>query len=299
MMSYHVPVLLSESVEGLKIRKEGTYVDLTFGGGGHSKEILKHLTKGRLIAFDQDSDALKNAEGLTKLTVYQSNFRFFHNFLKLEKLEYVDGIIADLGISAYHFENSERGFSFRFDSVLDMRMNQLAEISAVEVLNDYDEENLNRIFKEFGELQNFRNVTRSVLNYRRSKRIEKVKDLLEAIDKNIPISLENKYLAKLFQAIRIEVNSEIEVLKEMLEKATEALSPGGRLVIISYHSLEDRLVKNYFRTGNFTGTINQDLYGNIIAPLIPVNRKAIVPSADELKINNRSRSAKLRIAEKL
>ncbi|MFH2142505.1 MAG: 16S rRNA (cytosine(1402)-N(4))-methyltransferase RsmH [Bacteroidota bacterium] len=297
-MDYHVPVLLEESIEGLNIKESGIYLDLTYGGGGHSREILKYLKSGRLIAFDQDSDAAGNVLDDEKLTFYQSNFRFFHNFLKFEKVETVDGILVDLGISSYHIEKKERGFSFRFDSNIDMRMNQNSSVSAVNILNEYDFENLNRIFFTYGELYNYKMITNSIINFRKTQKITTTNHLLRAISTNVPKNQEHKFLARIFQAIRIEVNEEIEVLKEMLLKTTEILAQGGRLVVISYHSLEDRIVKNFFKSGNFSGELIKDVYGNCITPFNLISRKAITPGQKELARNNKSRSAKLRIAEK-
>lgn len=298
-MAYHVPVLLRESIDGLDIKPNGIYVDLTFGGGGHSTEILKHLSKGKLYAFDQDEEALANAIDDKRFTLIRSNFRFFRNFLKYHKIDTVDGILADLGVSSHHFDSPERGFSFRFEGPLDMRMNQKQKISAKTVVNSYCPEDLAKVFTLYGELPNAKRLANAICQSREGKTIDTVEQLYELLKPMFPFKTENKMLAQVFQAIRIEVNQEMEVLKQMLVNATKCLKKDGRLVVISYHSLEDRLVKNYFRSGNFEGDLDKDFYGNVTSPYEQVNRKVIVPSDEELKINSRARSAKLRIGKKL
>jgi 16S rRNA (cytosine1402-N4)-methyltransferase len=297
-MEYHQPVLLNESVNGLDIKPDGIYVDATFGGGGHAREILGRLKKGRLIGFDQDEDAAANVIDDKRFTFVKHNFRFLRNFLKYYEISSIDGLIADLGVSSHHFDTPHRGFSFRFDANLDMRMNTRADISAQEILNSYDHGQLAHIFREYGEIDNAGTIARKILDARSKKPLVEIRDLLDAITECLPRKNENQYLAKIFQALRIEVNQEIDFLKEMLLQASDMLKPEGRLVIISYHSLEDRMVKNYMKSGNFTGEIDTDMYGNIKRPLDPVNRKVIVPDADELNTNSRARSAKLRIAVK-
>jgi 16S rRNA (cytosine1402-N4)-methyltransferase len=296
---YHNPVLLKECILGLNIIPKGIYVDVTFGGGGHSREIIKQIPEGKLIAFDHDNDALNNAIDNTHFTLVNSNFQFLKNFLRLHNSSKVNGILADLGVSSHQFDVPERGFSTRFDAPLDMRMNQNQSISAEEIVNSYDEDELNRIFRNYGEIKNFRCFTKAILASRDNNPIRTTNDLIKSITKCYPKHKENKFLAQVFQAIRIEVNEEILTLKSMLEQARDSLLPGGRLVVISYHSLEDRLVKNFIRSGNFEGTIKKDFYGNPLVDFKPITRKPIVPNEDEIKLNNRARSAKLRIAEKI
>ena len=298
-MAYHVPVLLHESIEGLDIKPNGTYVDLTFGGGGHSAEILKHLKKGKLYAFDQDEEALKNAIDDKRFTLIRSNFKYFRNFLRYHGIRQVDGILADLGVSSHHFDSPERGFSFRFEGPLDMRMNQKSKKSAKHVVNEYAAEDLARVFTLYGELQNAKRLANAICQSRSGKQIETVEQLYELLKPMFPFNQQNKMLAQVFQAIRIEVNQEMFVLEQMLINATKCLKKDGRLVIIAYHSLEDRLVKNYMRSGNFEGDVEKDFYGNVSSPYEAVNRKVIVPSDEEIKINSRARSAKLRIGKKL
>lgn len=298
-MEYHTPVLLNESIEGLDINPNGVYVDLTFGGGGHSREILKKLKRGKLIAFDQDEDAEKNAIKNKKFQFIRSNFRFFYNFLRYENIGLVDGVLADLGISSHHIEDENRGFSFRHEGELDMRMNQDAKIDAKHVLNTYDEFRLNQILKEFGELSNARKISRLIIEARKSNEIRTIDQLKVILESCYKPNVEHKFLAKVFQALRIEVNSEVEVLKDMLLQTLLALKPDGRLVIISYHSLEDRLVKNFLKSGNFQGKVEQDLYGKTNSPFELVNKKVIVPTDEEIERNSRARSAKLRIAKKI
>jgi len=298
-MDYHLPVLLEKSVEGLKIKPDGVYVDATFGGGGHSREILKRLEKGKLLAFDQDEDAEANVPDDQRLIFVRQNFRFLKNFLKYYGVEAIDGLLADLGVSSHHFDSPHRGFSFRFDSELDMRMNTKSDFSAKELLNTYTFEKLFSVFHNYGELRNAKALALSIIDYREKDPINFIRDLLESIRQCLPRYNENQYLAKVFQSLRIEVNKEIEYLKALLIQASEVLVPEGRFVVISYHSLEDRVVKNFFRNGTFDTTRQTDLYGNVIRPLQPVNRKVIVPSDEEIQKNIRARSARLRIAEKI
>lgn len=297
---YHIPALLQESVGGLNIRPDGVYVDVTFGGGGHSKEILKRLGKnGRLLAFDQDEDAYQNNIQDPRFTFVKSNFRFLKNFLRYHQIDEVDGILADLGVSSHHFDDSDRGFSFRLPGDLDMRMNRLARKTAADVLNEYPEEKLSDIFFFYGELKSARKIAAAVSAYRRSKKIDSVSDFLEIMKPFAFREKENKTLAQAFQALRIEVNDELEALEGMLLQGLEMLKTGGRFSVISYHSLEDRLVKNFFKAGNFEGHIIKDFYGNRETPFELINRKVIVPTEEEQADNPRSRSAKLRIAEKI
>lgn len=299
-MEYHLPVLLNESIEGLNIRPEGVYVDVTFGGGGHSRAIMEQLgEEGRLYAFDQDADALKNALEDSRFTLIHENFRYMKSFLRLQGVRKVDGVLADLGVSSHQFDEAERGFSTRLEGTLDLRMDQRQELSAHEVVNSYDEGDLRRVLTLYGELPNAGAMAKAICAARNEHSIETTFDLKNAVQRHLPRQQENKFLAMLFQALRIEVNGELEALCEMLKQACEILVPGGRLVVISYHSLEDRLVKNFMRSGNFEGNIEKDFYGNPLSPIRPVARKAIVPSEEELQRNNRSRSAKLRIAEKV
>ncbi|RNC66835.1 16S rRNA (cytosine(1402)-N(4))-methyltransferase RsmH [Proteiniphilum sp. X52] len=296
---YHTPALLDESVDGLNICPGGVYVDVTFGGGGHSREILNRLDEnGRLIAFDQDEDAAGNISADPRFTFVRGNFRFLKNFLRYHGVEAVDGILADLGVSSHHFDISERGFSFRLPGELDMRMNRHAPKKAADILNEYGEERLSEIFFRYGELRNARQIASAVVRYRQDKQIRKTDDLLAILEPFTRREKEKKVLAQAFQALRIEVNGEMEALKEMLLQALRLLKPGGRLCVISYHSLEDRLVKNFFRTANFEGELVRDFYGNVETPFTVINRKVIVPSEEEIRRNPRSRSAKLRIAEK-
>ena len=297
---YHIPALLHESVDGLNIRPDGVYVDVTFGGGGHSKEILKRLGKnGKLLAFDQDDDAYQNNIRDPRFTFVKSNFRFLKNFLRYYQVDEIDGILADLGVSSHHFDDSERGFSFRLPGDLDMRMNRLALKSAAEVLNEYPMEKLSDIFFFYGELKTARKIAAAVSTFRELRKIESVSDFVEIMKPFTFREKENKTLAQAFQALRIEVNDELKALEEMLAQGLQILKPGGRFSVISYHSLEDRLVKNFFRTGNFEGEIVKDFFGNVQTPFELINRKVIVPTEEEQKNNSRSRSAKLRIAEKI
>ena len=297
---YHVPVLLEQSILGLNIQSAGTYVDVTFGGGGHSKEILKHLDKrGRLLSFDQDADAEKNIINDKRFTFVRSNFRYLKNFLRYYGVEQIDGLLADLGVSSHHFDESERGFSFRADGPLDMRMNKRAGLSATDVVNDYTEEKLANVFYLYGELKNSRKLANTICKAREVQKLDTINAFLEVIKPLFNKEREKKELAKVFQSLRIEVNQEMEALKEMLQAATQVLKPHGRLVVITYHSLEDRMVKNLMKTGNVEGKADKDFYGRINTPYALVNNKVIVPSEEEIERNPRSRSAKLRIAEKL
>ena len=297
--TYHIPVLLTQSVDGLITRPEGTYVDVTFGGGGHSREILRRLSPdGRLLSFDQDEDAERNIVDDQRFTFVRSNFRYLRNFLRYHQVEEVDGILADLGVSSHHFDDSERGFSFRFDGALDMRMNKRAGMTAADIVNTYDEERLANVFYLFGELKNSRKLAAALAKARASQPITTIGQFLDVVKPLFGREREKKELAKVFQALRIEVNHEMDALKEMLAAATQALRPGGRLVVITYHSLEDRLVKNLMKTGNVEGKENKDFFGRVNTPFRLVNNKVIVPDQDEVERNPRSRSAKLRIAEK-
>lgn len=297
---YHVPVLLKQSIEGLNIQSAGIYVDVTFGGGGHSKEILKHLDKqGRLLSFDQDTDAEKNIINDKRFTFVRSNFRYLQNFLRYYGIAKIDGLLADLGVSSHHFDESERGFSFRADGPLDMRMNKRAGFSATDVVNDYPEEKLADVFYLYGELKNSRKLANAIYKAREKQKIDTINAFLEVIKPLFNKDREKKELAKVFQALRIEVNQEMEALKEMLQTATYVLKPHGRLVVITYHSLEDRMVKNLMKTGNVEGKADKDFYGRVNTPFMLVNNKVIVPSEEEIERNPRSRSAKLRIAEKI
>lgn len=297
--TYHVPVLLEESIDGLNLKKGGIYVDVTFGGGGHSKEILRRMDKScKLYSFDQDEDAERNIVHDERFTFVRSNFRYLKNFLKYYGVEEVDGILADLGVSSHHFDDSERGFSFRFDGKLDMRMNKRAGMTAADILNNYEEEKLADIFYLYGELKNSRKLASVIVKRRSIKPFDTIGDFLETVKPLYGKEREKKEMAKVFQALRIEVNQEMEALKEMLYSATEMLKPGGRLSVITYHSLEDRMVKNIMKTGNIEGKMEQDFFGNVKTPYKTINNKVIVPDDDEIETNPRSRSAKLRIAEK-
>ena len=299
MVKFHNPVLLNESIEGLNIQEEGIYVDATYGGGGHSTEILKRLKTGRLIAFDQDEDAVKNKIEDKRLVLLHNNFRYLKRFLRYQDALPVDGILADLGVSSHQFYQAERGFSTRFDGLPDMRMDKRKEFSAMQIINDYEEEKLSGIFNQYGEIYNHKKLASIIVESRKKENIKTIDKLKNIIVPCIPKGKENKYLAKVFQALRIEVNEELDALKELLTQSAEVLKQGGRLVVISYHSLEDRLVKNFIKTGNFEGIVNKDFFGNTIAPFEQVNRKVIVPNENEISINSRARSAKLRIAKKI
>lgn len=300
MTNYHIPVMLQETIEGMNIALDDICVDVTFGGGGHSRAILNKLGEaGRLYVFDQDQEAIKNIENDSRLTFIRSNFRFLKSFLKYYGVTSVNSIIADLGVSSHHFDNANRGFSFRYqDAELDMRMNQSSSLTATKILNTYAEEKLANLFYLYGELKQSRSIASNIINRRRERPFLVVKDLLEVIDKYTNKGKEKKILAQAFQALRIEVNQEMDSLKNMLTQSLEILEPKGRLVVITYHSLEDRLVKNFLKAGNFDGNIEKDFYGNINTPFKLINNKVITASDQELDLNPRSRSAKLRIAEK-
>ncbi len=297
-MEYHNPVLLKETVDGLNVKPDGVYVDVTFGGGGHSREIMSRLgEKGRLIAFDQDEDALRNAIDDNRFLLINENFRNIKRFLRFHGIKKVDGVLADLGVSSHQFDVAERGFSTRFDAELDMRMNQKGEISAYHVVNEYEEQELKRVFLEFGELKNGGAMANVIVSARKDKQIKDSEHLKLVLAKFLPPHKSNKILAQIYQAIRIEVNQEMEVLKEFLEQSLEILEVGGRMSVISYHSLEDRLVKRFFRNGLFEGEPERDFFGNYEVPF-KIIEKLIVPDANEIASNNRARSAKLRVAEK-
>ena len=298
--TYHVPVLLEESVNLMDIRPDGTYCDLTFGGGGHSRHILSKLGEGgRLFSFDQDRDTLANAPDDERFNYVESNFRFLRGALRLRGVEQVDGILADLGVSSHHFDATERGFSFRGEAPLDMRMNQRGGRTAADIVNRYDADSLGRILKEYGELDTTWKIASCIVRAREQAEIKTTAQLVEAVKPCTPKRDESKFLTKLFQALRIEVNGEMEALKMALEQSLKVLKPGGRLVVISYHSLEDRLVKNFMRSGNFAGKVEQDFYGRAQTPFEITTRKAVVPTPEEVARNPRSRSAKLRAATKL
>ncbi len=297
---YHIPALLNETIEGLNIRPGGVYVDVTFGGGGHSKEILNRLGKnGRLLGFDQDEDAMQNIIDDKRFTFVRSNFRYLTNFLKFHGIEKVDGILADLGVSFHHFDEAERGFSFRFEGKLDMRMNTRSPLTAEKVVNEYPENELADILYLYGELHNSRKIAAAIARERNKQPVRTTEQFVEVLKPFFPKDREKKDMARVFQALRIEVNSEMRVLQELLRQSSEVLVQGGRLVVLTYHSLEDRMVKNFFRSGNFEGRLEKDFYGNVLAPLKSINNKVIVASDEEVARNPRARSAKLRIAEKI
>ena len=297
---YHIPVLLQESIDGLAIRPDGTYVDVTFGGGGHSREILRRLgEEGHLYSFDQDADAEQNIpEGDERFTFVRSNFRYLSNWMQYYGVENLDGLIADLGVSSHHFDDESRGFSFRFAAPLDMRMNGRGGMTAADIVNNYDENRLADVFYLYGEFRNSRALAAAVAKARKNKSIDTIEDLLQAVERLIDRERGKKELARLFQSLRIEVNHEMEALKIMLESALRYLRPGGRLVVLTYHSLEDRMVKNFIKAGKIDGKVEQDFFGRKLTPWRAVNNKVIVPSDKEQEENPRSRSAKLRIAEK-
>ena len=298
--TYHVPVLLTESIDGLAIQPTGIYVDVTFGGGGHSREILKHLgPKGHLYSFDQDADAEKNIVADDRFTFVRSNFRYIKQWMRYYGVEKVDGLLADLGVSSHHFDDAERGFSFRFDAPLDMRMNKRAGLTAADVVNDYDEKQLADVLYLYGELKQARRMAALIVKAREQHRIETTNDLLKTEESLIKPEREKKETAQLFQALRIEVNHEMEALKDMLDGAMQVLKEGGRLSVITYHSLEDRIVKNMLKAGNAEGQVKQDFFGRLEKPFRLVNNKVIVPTEEEQQRNPRSRSAKLRIAERV
>lgn len=299
MSTYHTPVLLHKCVNALNIKKGGIYVDVTFGGGGHSREILKNMDESaRLIAFDQDIDAQTNLINDERFLFIHSNFRYLKNYLKYYNIEKVDGILADLGISSFHIDAVQRGFSFKSNADLDMRMNTKMKKTAADIINEYDEVSLIKIFRQFGEIKNAGTLAKQIIAGRSTKKVKKINDFIEIIKNKIPKKQENKYLAKVFQALRIELNDEINALEEFLLSTGELLNKEGRLVVLSYHSLEDRYVKNYIRSGNCKGIIEKDIYGNYKQIFKQINRKPIVPDEEEIKNNPRARSAKLRIAEK-
>jgi S-adenosyl-methyltransferase mraW len=294
---YHIPVLLQATVDGLNVRPDGCYVDCTFGGGGHSREILRRLgPNGRLLAFDQDADAQRNIPaGEDRLTFVQSNFRYLPNWLHYYGYEQVDGILADLGVSSHHFDAADRGFSFRFEGALDMRMNKSARTSAADVVNTYSEEQLAKLFYLYGELNNGRRLAAAIVKARAAAQIARVEQLVDIVTPYLGAARAKKDMAKVFQALRIEVNHEMEALEAMLTAALTLLKPGGRLSVLTYHSLEDRLVKNFIKAGNAAGKVEQDFYGNRLAPMKPLNGRVIRPDEAEMAANPRSRSAKLRI----
>lgn len=298
-MQYHTPVLLKDCIDGLNIDPAGTYVDVTFGGGGHSGEICKRLTTGKLIAFDQDEDALKNKIESERFFLVRENFRNLKASLEKLNIEAVDGLIADLGVSSHQFDDAGRGFSTRFEASLDMRMDKRRNKTAKDVINQYSEDELKKIFSGYGEIENSNQLARTVFSSRKIKKIETTQDLKNVVDQCVRRGKENQYYARLFQALRIEVNDEMESLKQMLVQSAEVIRKGGRLAVIAYHSLEDRLVKNFMRSGHFDGTIEKDFYGNTIKPFEAMTGKPTVPGEDEILKNNRARSAKLRIAEKI
>ena len=296
--SYHIPVLLHDAVDGLKINPKGIYVDATFGGGGHSQEILGKIDSGRLIGFDQDPDARKNIPATDKFTFVPQNFRYLKNCLRLEGVIPVDGVLADLGVSSWQFDQEDRGFSFRFDGPLDMRMSQAGSLTAAKIVNEYDVELLAKLFREYGEIKEAYSLAKRIEEMRLEKNFELIADLNDLLEKMNHNGKKAQFKAKVFQALRIEVNEEIQVIKEMLEAAADVLRPGGRLAVISYHSLEDRLVKNFIKKGKFVGDLEKDFYGNPIKPFKEITRKPMLPSQEEITANPRARSAKLRIAEK-
>ena len=298
-MVYHIPALLKESIDGLKIQPDGIYVDVTFGGGGHSMEILKRLKTGKLIAFDQDEDAGSNVPVDEKFLFLNQNFRFLKNNLLFNNIRSIDGLIADLGVLFHQFDEPERGFTFRQEAPLDMRMNKIGTVTAAHLLKTMDEASLADIFYKYGELVNSRRIAREIVVARVVKPMATVNDIIDTIGNLAPFRQEHKFYAKLFQALRIAVNHEIDYLQEMLQQALSVLNTGGRLVIISYHSLEDRVVKNFMKTGNFEGEEKKDFFGNVETPFRIINRKGTVPGDEEIAINNRARSARLRIAEKI
>ena len=298
--TYHVPVLLGESIDGLNIKAGGIYVDVTFGGGGHSREIVARLTGGaHLYSFDQDADAELNIINDDRFTFVRSNFRYIKNWMRYHGVEKIDGLLADLGVSSHHFDDETRGFSFRFDAPLDMRMNKCAGATAADIVNTYDEQKLADIFYLYGELKNARRIAAALVKARGEQKIETTNQFMKAVEKLFKQEREKKEMAKLFQALRIEVNHEMDALRDMLHGAIDLLAPGGRLSVITYHSLEDRMVKNIMKTGNIEGKMKQDFFGRIETPFRLVNNKVIVPSDEEQERNPRSRSAKLRIAERV
>ncbi len=297
-MYYHYPVLLKESVKGLNIKPSGIYVDVTYGGGGHSSEILGNIKDGRLFGIDWDEDAAKNIIQDNRFIFIKGNFRFLKNYLRYFKINKVDGIIADLGVSSHFFDDPDRGFSYKYNKILDMRMNQNSGFMARDLLNKYSADSLIRIFRDFGELRNAASLAKSIITGRQKILFEKTGQFIKSISGCIPKTRMNQYLAKVFQAIRIEVNSEMENLKELLAQATDLINQRGRLAVISYHSLEDRIVKNFIRWGNFNSDVKRDIYGNYTTPFRAINKKVIIPGPEEISKNSRAKSAKLRIAER-
>lgn len=297
-LPYHIPVMLGPCIKGLAIDPNGIYIDLTFGGGGHSREILKHLDKGHLYGFDQDVDAEANIPEDARFTFIQANFRDFRKYLRLSGVSQVDGILADLGISSHQIDEPKRGFSTRFEGELDMRMSSGMDISAKDVLNTYEEGKLHKIFGIYGEIKNAKTLAQAVVSQRAAAQFETTAGFKALLQKYAPRGKEFKYFAQVFQALRIEVNDEMGALEDMLKQTVEALKPGGRLAVMSYHSLEDRLVKNFINKGKFQGEVEKDFYGNLLRPLEPIHRKALIADGEEIQRNNRARSAKLRIAEK-
>lgn len=296
---YHIPALLNETIDGLNIKPDGIYVDVTFGGGGHSRKILSHLgPKGKLLAFDQDEDAIQNIIDDSRFIFVRSNFSYLKNFLRYHHIDKVDGILADLGVSSHHFDEAERGFSFRFDGALDMRMNSQSPLTAAVLLNTYSEEQLADVFYLYGELHNSRRIAKTIVNARAKQPFNRIFPFIEVLKPFFGREKEKKDMARVFQALRIEVNKEMDVLKSLLEQSIDVLNPNGRLVVLTYHSLEDRLVKNLIRSGNFEGKLEKDFYGNVIAPLKAINNKVIIAGNDEIERNPRARSAKLRVAKK-
>lgn len=297
-MKYHVPVLLRESIEGLNIHPQGIYIDATFGGGGHSAAILKQLSSGHLFGFDQDSDARQNAVDSDRFTFVHHNFAYIKNFMQYFDVKAVDGILADLGVSSHHFDDAQRGFSFRFDAPLDMRMDRTVKKTAADVINGYEEAALANVFSTYGEIANARRLAQEIVARRSQEPIRTTGELKQIAQRFCNPHTESKYLSQIFQALRIEVNNEMQVLKDFLYGGLKILKPGGRFVVITYHSLEDRLVKNFFKTGNIEGCVEQDFYGNVQTPFVAITKKVVVPSEQEIQENNRARSAKLRIVEK-
>ena len=299
MSMYHTPALLNECIDGLAIKQTGNYADVTYGSGAHSRGIFQKLTSGNLVSFDQDSDALENLFIDERFHFVHHNFRFIKNFLQYYGFPKVDGILADLGVSSHQFDIATRGFSFRFSGELDMRMNQKIEQTAASILNTYSADKLREIFRMYGEIKNAGKLTNIIIEKRKTYQFSDIEEFIAIIESCIPRHQENKYLAKVFQTLRIEVNNELGVLKEFLLQTPDIINKGGRLVILTYHSLEDRLVKNFIRSGSFSGKVEKDIYGNLIAPFRAVNKKVIIPSDEEIKGNSRVRSAKLRIAERI
>jgi 16S rRNA (cytosine1402-N4)-methyltransferase len=295
---YHNPVMLKESVDGLNIQADGIYVDVTFGGGGHSRAVLEKLKGGRLLAFDQDEDALANTINDPRFTLIHQNFKYLKNFLRLHQARKIDGLIADLGVSSHQFDIPERGFSTRFNGDLDARMDKRNERTAATLINTYSINDLSRIFRLYGELKNAYSISKKIVESRETQKIQTVDELKAILAPHAPRHRENKFYAQVFQALRIEVNEELEALESLLKQSSEVLKPGGRLVVLSYHSLEDRLVKNFIKSGNFEGKLEKDFYGNILAPFKSLSRKPFIASEDEIEVNSRARSAKLRIAVK-